>query len=394
MFSDNRGKLYFPIKNNNFISKECTVSVNNINVFRGIHIEQFNKLVTCIEGKILDIVINFNESDEDYLIPKYYTLDANTINNQIFVKSNHGHGFLSLTQPSIIIYNFDDIFDNNKTKTINYLDPCLNIKLPINNVIISEKDLTAKFIKPIDYIIFGGNGFIGQTIINHLKITNKSYIKSSIRLEDTHNIEKELDLYKPKFVINSAGITGVPNISWCETNKIQTIETNIIYQLTLAKLCNDRSIHLTVIGSGAIFKGDRYYTENDEGNFNDNFYSKCRNYLENIIKNYNNVFYIRINYPIGSIQSPKNLITKLLNYKKIENKNLSISYIDELIPYMVDMIENKETGICNLVNKGTINLVDIINKYNIISNIKHEFEIINNTSNTNKSESLLLIGKL
>ena len=46
------------------------------------------------------------------------------------------------------------------TKTINYLDPCLNIKLPITNVIISEKDAKANFIKPIDYIIFGGNGFI------------------------------------------------------------------------------------------------------------------------------------------------------------------------------------------------------------------------------------------
>ena len=196
---------------------------------------------------------SFYQSDEDYLIPKYYTLDANTGNNQILVKKNHGHGFLCLMQPSIIIYNFDDVFDNNNTKTINYLDPCLKIKLPITNVIISEKDAKANFIKPIDYIIFGGNGFIGQTIINYLKSINKNYYKSVLRLEDTQNIQKELDLYKPKYVINSAGITGVPNISWCETNKIQTIETNIIYQLTLAKLCNDRSIHLTVIGSGAIF---------------------------------------------------------------------------------------------------------------------------------------------
>ena len=56
-FVDNRGTLYFPIKHNyNF--KQSTVSCNKKNVFRGIHINTFDKLVTCIQGKILDIVIN------------------------------------------------------------------------------------------------------------------------------------------------------------------------------------------------------------------------------------------------------------------------------------------------------------------------------------------------
>ena len=52
-FVDKRGKLLFPIKNNgiNHGFNECTISINKKNVFRGIHINQFDKLVTCVSGK-------------------------------------------------------------------------------------------------------------------------------------------------------------------------------------------------------------------------------------------------------------------------------------------------------------------------------------------------------
>jgi dTDP-4-dehydrorhamnose 3,5-epimerase-like enzyme len=71
MFQDKRGKIFFPIKNNSFDTKETIVSINNKNVFRGIHVEDFLKLITCVSGKILDIIINFDNEADDYLIPKY-----------------------------------------------------------------------------------------------------------------------------------------------------------------------------------------------------------------------------------------------------------------------------------------------------------------------------------
>ena len=103
-----------------------------------------------------------------------------------------------------------------------------------------------------------------------------------------------------------------------------------------------------------IFNNDRFYSEDEEGNYSGNFYSKCRVYLENIAKNYNNLLYIRINYPISSHKSNKNLITKLLSYPTIQDNVITLTYIDELIPFMINMIENGEIGICNLVNEGKI----------------------------------------
>lgn len=392
MFRDERGKIFFPIKNNNFDVKESIVSTNHKNVFRGIHLEQFYKLVTCINGKILDIVINFNKEQSDYLIPKYYILDSKTDNNQILIQPNYGHAFLSLEDNSIVLYHYSGIYNPEETLSYNYMDPIFNIQLPINDPIVSTKDLNAPFFRKIDYYVLGGNGFIGTVIMDSIKKIDKTVYKTNRRLEEVEKIEKELDLYKPQYVICSAGITGNPNISWCEDHKTETIETNITYQMTLANLCRKKNIHLTIIGSGVIFKNDRFYTEEDEGNYDGNFYGKCRIQLENMCRYYDNILYARINYPISKNKSNKNLITKLISYSSIDSVRITLTYIDELIPYLIDMGINKVTGICNLVNKGDINLTEIIEIYEDKKGIFDKKKI--NTEKVNKSTSLLEIGKL
>lgn len=409
-FIDKRGKLLFTIKNNNnsnnnnddkndFKFTECTVSINKQNVFRGIHINQFDKLVTCVSGKILDIIINFNETDDDYLIPKYFLLDPTTDIFQILVKKNYGHSFLSLEDNSILVYHFNGNFKDDETKHIHYLDPFINMQLPIdtNQLILSDKDNIKNFVNNIDYAIFGSTGFLGSNIIEKLKLKNKKFIICSLRLQNIIEISHFLDTYKPKYVINCAGLTGSPNIFWCDENKIETIESNVTYQLTLAKLCFDKGIHLTCFGSGGIFESDKFYSENEEGNYKKNFYSESRIYLENIIKNYTNVLYLRINYPISSNKSNKNLLTKLLTYKNIEQIDLSITCIDDLFFILFDMIENGENGICNFVNPGSITLFEILEIYNKYNHkTPHIFNIVesNNTSSGNKRSYSRLITNM
>lgn len=383
---DKRGQLFFPIRDGGFQSQQCTISINKKNVFRGIHIESFQKLVTCTRGCILDIIINMDKNDHDYLVPRYIMLHPY---EQVLVKKNHGHGFLALEENSTVMYHYDGIFDQEKTRFLHFLDARIRLELPIDSsdLILSEKD------SQIDCLLLGGTGFIGSMIASVLQEDGKGVIMSSLRLENLSGIEALLDRYHPRFVINSAGITGHPNISWCDSNKIPTIETNVIHQITLAIMCRKRGIHLTVIGSGAIFRGDRFYSEEEEGNYDSNFYSRCRIYLENMIKHYENVLYVRINYPIGSEPSNKNLITKLTKFAKIQKRELSVTFIDQLIPVLIRMIDKKETGVCNLVNEGSINLVDIIKMYSSYTNHKFEIEEVGDIDN-NKANSLLLSGRI
>jgi len=375
-FTDNRGQLFFPVKHN-YDFKQCTVSCNKKNTFRGIHINNFQKLVTCIQGRILDIIINFDETADDYLIPKYFTLDPSTELFQIIVPQNYGHAFLSLEDNSILLYHLSGEFSETDTKHIHLLDPFINIILPvkIENLILSHKDNIKNFIKSIDYVVFGSRGYLGSNIIEVLKTKNKNYIITELRLNEIDKIKELLVMYSPRYIINCAGLCGVPNIFWCDSHKIETIETNITYQLTLANICKELNIHLTMFGSAGIFSNDKIYTENDIGNNYSNFYGECKIYLENIVKNYNNVLYLRINYPITDKPSNKNLLTKLLNYKIIEPCEISITYIDNLFPILLQMIENNEIGICNFTNPGYINLTEIIQLYNSHSNEQLNIQI-------------------
>lgn len=388
-YLDNRGKLFFPVKNQIF--KQCTVSVNKKFVFRGIHINKFAKLVTCIQGKILDIIINFDNTATDYLVPKYYYLDSNTDLFEILVPKGYGHAFLSLEPDSILVYHLEDEFIDNETTHIHYLDPFINIILPpqVNKhtIILSEKDDIKHFVRPIDYIVFGPNGFLGRNIVSLLEKEDKHFITTNLRLNELEKIRELFELYKPQYVINCAGITGTPNIFWCDEHQTETIENNITYQLTMAAICKEYGIHLTIFGSGGIFNNepDRVYLETDLGNNFSNYYGECRILLETISKHYNNVLYLRINYPISSKPSNKNLLTKLLGYKTIDEVELSITYVDNLFPILFKMVEENETGICNFTNPGQIKLVDIINIYNEVTKSQINVEI--NTYNqivTNK----------
>ena len=209
-----------------------------------------------------------------------------------------------------------------------------------------------------------------------LKKQMKMVMKISTRLEDIEGLKKQLTLFNPKYVINAAGLTGSPNIDWCDDNKEKTIETNITYQLTLCHICKELNIHLTIFGSGGIFKNNKIYTENDRGDYFDKFYSQARIYLENICKNYNNVLYLRINYPISSCNNKKNLLIKLAKYTSIANYNLSITCVDSLFPLLSEIIENNEIGIFNFVNPGVANLVQIKKMYNKSKNITDKFNVI------------------
>ena len=365
MFKDNRGYLIFPIKDNKYMdkctkntSKDCTYSVNKKNVFRGLHINTFGKLITCISGNFIDIMVNM----KNYEV-KYYNIKPG---DQVYCPANYAHGFISLEENSVLSYHCEGYFGDEVGGLLNYKDPYLNIKLPDyikdSDIIINDKDKNAPFLQ-FDYFMLGSTGFIGSNILDELKNKNKKVLCLKQRMEDIKQIKKLIEIYKPKYFINCAGLTGTPNTSWCNTNQSETLMTNVINQINILNLCNEYSVHCTLIGSAAIFKScqnSKYSYNQGDLNDDDNYYSKCRIMLEEQIKPFKNCLLLRVNYPFSfkdkNLKNDKNLVVKLLRYKSIENISLSVTNLDSMCPIIPLMIENNETGIFNFVNSGQLNM--------------------------------------
>lgn len=224
---------------------------------------------------------------------------------------------------------------------------------------------------PQTVLIFGGKtGWIGQKIVNILEENNYTVICATARLEQRHEIEREIDAFKPDFIVNAAGVTGRPNVDWCEDHQQETIRTNIIGTLNLADVAYQHNIHVTNLGTGCIYAYDQEhplegkgFTENDEPNFSGSFYSKTKIYLDKLLQAYPNVLNLRLRMPISDDLHERNFVTKITRYKKVINIPNSMSVLTTLLPLIPQMMERKLTGNYNFVNPGTISHNEILDLY-------------------------------
>jgi 3,5-epimerase/4-reductase len=187
-------------------------------------------------------------------------------------------------------------------------------------------------------------------------------------------VEAELDSVQPSHVLMAAGITGRPNIDWCEDHKPETIRTNVIGTLNVADLCFLRNIHCTVYATGCIFKYDDAhplgsgigFTEEDAPNFAGSFYSQTKGYMEPMLKEYPTCLILRVRMPVSDDLSHRNFVTKIAKYEKVVNIPNSMTILHEMLPASLAMARKGLTGVYNFTNPGVIShnqVLDLFKKY-------------------------------
>lgn len=104
------------------------------------------------------------------------------------------------------------------------------------------------------YLVFGGEtGWIGQKMVTLVSERGIQVTVAKSRLENTQDVAQELDKVKPTHVLNCAGLTGRPNVDWCEEHKQEVIRVNVIGTLALLDNCEQRNIHCTNFATGYVF---------------------------------------------------------------------------------------------------------------------------------------------
>lgn len=194
---------------------------------------------------------------------------------------------------------------------------------------------------------------------------------SNVRIENREDVAKELDEIKPSHVLMSAGITGRPNIDWCEDNKPETIRTNVIGTLNVADLCMLRDIHCTVYATGCIFKYDDAhplgsgigFTEEDVPNFDGSFYSQTKGYMEPMLKCYPNCLILRVRMPVSDDLIHRNFVTKIVKYERVVNIPNSMTILHEMLPASLAMAMKGLTGVYNFTNPGVISHNEVLDLY-------------------------------
>ncbi|KAF8400437.1 hypothetical protein HHK36_013735 [Tetracentron sinense] len=236
----------------------------------------------------------------------------------------------------------------------------------------------------LKFLIYGRTGWIGGLLGGLCKDGGIEFEYGRGRLQDRSSILEDIRRVKPTHVFNAAGVTGRPNVDWCESHKVETIGTNVVGTLTLADVCKEQGLLLMNFATGCIFEYDGEhlegsgigFKEEDKPNFTGSFYSKTKAMVEELLRDYENVCTLRVRMPISSdLSNPRNFITKISRYNKVVNIPNSMTVLDELLPVSIEMAKRNCRGIWNFTNPGVVSHNDILEMYR--DYIDPEFKWVN-----------------
>lgn len=156
-FEDTRGRfsrvfceneLQGHLKNKNIKQINHSVTYQKGSV-RGFHFQYkpFTevKIVKCIKGRVLDVVIDIRKNSKTFLQHFTYELTAKN-GNMLYIPEGFAHGFQTLEDNTELLYLHTELYSPGNEGALNVLDPILNISWPLAIAEVSERDKSHAFL--------------------------------------------------------------------------------------------------------------------------------------------------------------------------------------------------------------------------------------------------------
>lgn len=123
---------------------QCSISFSKKKgTLRGMHYQihpyEEAKLIRCTRGKIYDVIIDLRPKSETF--KQWFGVELDFENHKmIYIPEGFAHGFQTLENNTEIFYQMSQIHIPEYERGLRWDDPIFNIKWPIKDKIISEKD--------------------------------------------------------------------------------------------------------------------------------------------------------------------------------------------------------------------------------------------------------------
>jgi len=125
---------------------------------RGMHFQNppyaEMKVVRCVKGSIFDVAVDLRKASPTFLQWHGEVLSAENM-KALVIPEGCAHGFQSLEDDIEMIYLHTQFYSKQSEGAIRYDEPKINIQWPLENTVISEKDMSYLFLP---------NGYEGLTL--------------------------------------------------------------------------------------------------------------------------------------------------------------------------------------------------------------------------------------
>ena len=161
IFEDNRGYFMESFKKSFFDKKLPKInfiqeneSKSSYGVLRGFHFQippfEQSKLVRCINGEILDVVVDMRKNSLTF--GKYFSVLLSDQNKfQLFIPKGFAHAFLVLSKEAIFSYKVDNYYSPDHDSGFIWNDKSINVNwnFKLDDVVVSKKDQNLSSFKDI-----------------------------------------------------------------------------------------------------------------------------------------------------------------------------------------------------------------------------------------------------
>ena len=120
-------------------------------VLRGLHYQLKHpqgKLIYAVTGTIFDVAVDIRRGSPTFGQWTGAELSAEN-RHQIYIPQGFAHGFVVLSESADVIYKCTDLYAPGDEYGILWSDPAIGIDWPVENPILSEKDLENPGLKEI-----------------------------------------------------------------------------------------------------------------------------------------------------------------------------------------------------------------------------------------------------
>lgn len=120
---------------------------------RGLHYQKDpkaqGKLVRALKGEIFDVAVDIRQGSLTY--GKYVSASLSEENRRIlYIPVGFAHGFCVISPEAEVTYLTTDVYTPEQDRGIIWNDPEIGIKWPINNPVLSPKDMKHPTLKNAD----------------------------------------------------------------------------------------------------------------------------------------------------------------------------------------------------------------------------------------------------
>ncbi|MGI2024335.1 dTDP-4-dehydrorhamnose 3,5-epimerase [Shewanella glacialipiscicola] len=129
----------------NFVQDNHSKSTKG--VLRGLHYQLAPhaqaKLVRCVVGEVFDVAVDIRKSSPTF--GRWVGVHLSAENKrQLWIPEGFAHGFVTLSETADFLYKTTNYYHKQSEAALVWNDADLNIQWPIQDVLLSEKDVLAQ----------------------------------------------------------------------------------------------------------------------------------------------------------------------------------------------------------------------------------------------------------